>query len=291
MKLASFRAGERRSFGLVDGDNIIDIGYLASTGDVYLRDAIASQTLDRLVAQSNNAPSLRAQQVTWLPVIPNPDKILCVGLNYESHRQEIGRAEVSYPTIFLRVPSSLAAHGANLSRPKVSSQFDFEGELAVVIGRGGRYIREEDAGAHIAGYACFNDGTLRDWQRHTHQFTPGKNFPLTGAFGPYLVTSDEISDISALSLTTRLNGNVVQQARLSELIFPIPRLIAYCSAFTFLEPGDIICTGTPGGVGFKRTPQLFMKPGDKIEVEITSLGTLSNGIEDEPALENVKAAK
>jgi 2-keto-4-pentenoate hydratase/2-oxohepta-3-ene-1,7-dioic acid hydratase in catechol pathway len=283
LKIASFVANARRSFGIVQEDMVVDIGQLVSKGDAYLRDAITSQSLNNLAKRSKEAPTLKAQEVAWLPVIPNPDKILCIGLNYESHRLETGRAEVKYPTVFLRLPNTQIAQGANLCRPKLSIDFDFEGELALVIGRHGRHILPEDAYAHVAGYACYNDATVRDWQRHTHQFTPGKNFPGTGAFGPYLVTADEIPDITSLKLTTRLNGNVMQRGGLDELIFPIPQLIAYCSAFTPLEPGDVICTGTPGGVGFKRTPPIFMKAGDTIEVEITELGTLRNGVEDEAA--------
>jgi len=151
----------------------------------------------------------------------------------------------------------------------------------VILGRAGRYIAEEEAFAYVAGYACYNDATLRDWQSHTHQFTPGKNFPRTGAFGPWLTTADEIADVDALRLTTRLNGVVMQDAQLDQLIFSIPRLIAYCSSFTPLEAGDVICTGTPGGVGFKRTPPVFLKPGDRIEVDISCVGTLVNSVVDE----------
>jgi 2-keto-4-pentenoate hydratase/2-oxohepta-3-ene-1,7-dioic acid hydratase in catechol pathway len=283
MKLASFATDGRCSFGIVEGDSIRDIGRLVSTGNVCVRDALASGTLESLSKRTDEAPSVMAAQIKWLPVIPNPEKILCIGLNYDSHRKETGRAEVQYPTVFLRLANSQVGHGGKLWRPKISDQLDFEGELAVVISRRGRHIPENEAYAFVAGYACYNDATVRDWQRHTHQFTPGKNFPRTGAFGPYLVTTDEIPDVTTLDLTTRLNGRPVQQASLKELIFPIPQLISYCSTFTCLEPGDVICTGTPGGVGFKRTPPLFMKPGDTLEVEITNLGTLCNGVEDEIA--------
>jgi 2-keto-4-pentenoate hydratase/2-oxohepta-3-ene-1,7-dioic acid hydratase in catechol pathway len=219
--------------------------------------------------------------IIWLPVIPNPDKILCIGLNYETHRVETGRSEVENPTVFGRFANSQTGHLANIIRPRVSKDLDFEGELAVIIGRPGRHIARKDAVDHIAGYACYNEGSVRDFQRHTHQFTPGKNFPETGAFGPWMVTPEEAGDLAPLRLQTRLNGEVVQEATISQMIFDIPRQIEYCSSFTRLEPGDVIVTGTPGGVGSRRTPPLWMKPGDIVEVEIDRIGLLRNGIADE----------
>ena len=281
MKLASFEISGQPSWGVVDGDDMLDVGSVLRDRAPDLRTAIAAGIWADIRQAAADAPRLALSAVAWLPVIPNPDKILCVGLNYESHRRETGRAEVENPTIFARFANSQLGHRGNILRPRVSSQLDYEGELAVVIGKAGRYISREDAWKHVAGYACYNDGTLRDWQRHTHQFTPGKNFPDTGAFGPWMVTADEIADLDALKLTTRVNGEVVQEAGLDQMIFDVPRLIQYCSAFTRLEPGDVIATGTPGGVGFKREPQLFLKPGDTVEVAITHLGVLTNGIADE----------
>ena len=165
--------------------------------------------------------------------------------------------------------------------PKVSTQLDFEGELAVIIGKGGRYISEEDAMSHVAGYACFNDASVRDWQWHSRQFTPGKNFPTTGPFGPYMVTPDEAGELSEVNVTTRLNDNIVQQQPIGDMIFPIATVIAYISSFTPLKPGDVIASGTPGGVGAKRTPPLWMKPGDTVTVEIGPMGTLVNTISAE----------
>jgi 2-keto-4-pentenoate hydratase/2-oxohepta-3-ene-1,7-dioic acid hydratase in catechol pathway len=247
-----------------------------------LRAAIAASAWDAVRAACARAPRHGIADVVFLPVIPNPDKILCVGLNYESHRRETGRAEVGHPTIFLRLNNSQIGHQQPILRPRVSSHLDYEGELAVIIGRRGRHIARADALAHVAGYACYNDASLRDWQRHTHQFTPGKNFPATGAFGPWMVTAAEIADVEKLHLTTRLNGIAMQEAGLDQLIFSIPHIIEYCSAFTTLEPGDVIATGTPGGVGFKREPPLFMRPGDSIEVDIPGVGRLVNPIADEP---------
>jgi 2-keto-4-pentenoate hydratase/2-oxohepta-3-ene-1,7-dioic acid hydratase in catechol pathway len=281
MKLATVSVGSRPCWGVIEGEDFVEVGAVLD-GIADLRGILAAGALARIAEAAPRAPRHRLSTVSFLPVIPNPDKILCVGLNYESHRRETGRAEVGHPTMFLRVASSQVGHDAPILLPRVSSQLDYEGELAVIIGTPGRYIAEADAFAHVAGYACYNDGSLRDWQRHTHQFTPGKNFPATGAFGPWMVTADEIEDIEALRLTTRLNGEVVQQAGLDQLIFSIPRIIAYCSAFTRLEPGDVIATGTPGGVGFKREPQLFMKPGDVVEVDIPGVGLLRNPIAREP---------
>ena len=213
--------------------------------------------------------------------IARPHQILCIGLNYENHRKETGRDEVANPTVFGRFANSQTGHLSSIVRPKVSTDLDYEGELALVIGKGGRYIQRKDAWGHIAGYACYNEGSVRDYQRHTHQFTPGKNFPNTGAFGPWMVTPDEAGDLGPLRLQTRLNGQVVQDTTISQMIFDIPRQIEYCSAFTRLEPGDVIVTGTPGGVGSRRTPPLWMKPGDVVEVEIDRIGLLRNSVADE----------
>jgi 2-keto-4-pentenoate hydratase/2-oxohepta-3-ene-1,7-dioic acid hydratase in catechol pathway len=169
----------------------------------------------------------------------------------------------------------------NILLPRVSRNLDFEGELAIVVGKPGRYIERKDAFDHIAGFSCYNDGSIRDWQSHTHQFTPGKNFPQTGAFGPWMMTPDELGELGELRICTRLNGEVVQDAQLGQMIFDIPTILEYCSSFTRLESGDVIATGTPGGVGVKRTPPLWMKAGDTVEVEIQRLGVLLNVIADE----------
>ncbi len=282
MRFATVQIRERTSWGILEDDVFVDLGAIA--GDVPdLRTGIARGVLAGLAGRAAEAERTPLAEVTFLPVIPSPDKILCVGLNYETHRRETGREEVGHPTMFLRLSNSQVGHGQPILRPRVSSSLDYEGELAVVIGPGGRYIPRDRAFDHVFGYACYNDATLRDWQRHTHQFTPGKNFAATGAFGPVLVTADEVGDVETLRLTTRLNGTVVQEGTLDQLIFTIPHIIEYCSSFTRLEPGDVIATGTPGGVGFKRDPQLFMKPGDVVEVDIPRVGLLVNRIADEPA--------
>ncbi len=281
MRLATFRIAGSATWGIIEGEEAVDVGAVLRGRLPDLKSAIAAGALGSLAASAAQARRHPLLAIEWLPVIPNPDKILCVGLNYEMHRKETGRAEVGNPTIFARYANSQTGHLAPMVRPRASSEFDFEGELAVVIGKPGRHIAAEDAFGHVAGYACYNDGSVRDFQRHTHQYTPGKNFPGTGAFGPWLATPDELGDLGPLRLRTRLNGQVVQDARLGQMIFSIPRVIQYCSSFTRLEPGDVIATGTPGGVGAKRQPPLWLKAGDTVEVEIDKLGLLRNGVSQE----------
>ena len=282
MRFVSFVNQGRASYGLW-----LDEGHWRQVPDDFaarypdLKAVIAAGQLDALEdAARHSGQVVAAETARLLPVIPNPGKVFCVGLNYKSHVAEMKRADSEHPAIFVRFADSLNAHGAPLPKPAGTSRFDYEGELAVVIGKGGRHIAQADAWEHIAGYACFNDGTARDWQRHTHQWTPGKNFPATGPLGPYLATRQAIPDVDQLTLVTRLNGQVMQHARLSDLIFTLPMIIEYLSGFTPLSPGDVIATGTPGGVGDKRDPAVYMQPGDVIEVEITGLGTLSNTVTD-----------
>ncbi|XUM22074.1 fumarylacetoacetate hydrolase family protein [Bradyrhizobium oligotrophicum S58] len=281
MRFASFTIDNAPTWGLVEGTDIADLGTILRDRFPDLKSAIVADALKEAAAAASGARRYPLSAISFLPVIPNPDKILCIGLNYETHRKETGRSEVENPTVFGRFANSQTGHLTDIIRPRVSTDLDFEGELAIVIGKPGRYIPRSEAWQHIAGYACYNEGSVRDFQRHTHQFTPGKNFPATGAFGPWLVTPDEIDDLGSLRLQTRLNGEVVQDATISQMIFDIPRQIEYCSSFTRLEPGDVIATGTPGGVGSRRTPPLWMKPGDIVEVEIDKIGLLRNGISDE----------
>lgn len=276
MKLASFRVAGRTSWGVVEGDSVIDTGAVLHDAFADLADLITKDSVSQISSAMSNATRYKLSEITFLPVIPAPSKIFCVGLNYEMHRKETGRTEVEHPTIFARFANSQIGHLSDVIRPKVSHELDYEGELAIVISRPGRYIKAEDAMSYIAGFSCYNDVSVRDFQRHTHQFTPGKNFPATGAFGPWLVTPDEMGTIGPQRLQTRLNGVVVQDALLSQMIFDIPKQIEYCSTFTRLEAGDVIVTGTPGGVGAKRQPPLWMKPGDEVEVEIDNIGILRN---------------
>ena len=276
MKLCSFTADGVSSYGLVTDTGIVDLGRRLSPPT--LRAFLAAEDMATARALAGEPADHAFEAVTHNPVIPDPDKIICAGLNYHDHIAETGREETPYPVLFARFAGSQVGHGQPLVKPLESDRFDYEGELAVVIGKAGRRIREQDALDHIAGYACYNDASVRDWQRHTHQFLPGKTFAGTGGFGPYMVTADEIPDPSALHLRTRLNGAVMQDADVSLLICSIPRLIAYCSTILPLLPGDVIVTGTPGGIGGRREPPLFLKDGDICEVEITGIGTLANPV-------------
>ena len=227
------------------------------------------------------AATCRFDEAVLLPVVPEPAKIWCCGLNYSEHVKETQREVTEQPTFFQRVAASQVGHGQTIVRPRESTQLDFEGEIAVIVGRGGRRIAETDAAQHVAGYACYNDGSVRDWQRHTSQWAAGKNFWRTGGFGPWMVTSDEIPFGTIMTLTTRLNGTVMQQATTDMLIHSIARQIAYLSTIAPLEPGDVIVTGTPGGVGARRQPPVWMKAGDVVEVEIDRVGVLRNVVADE----------
>ena len=281
MKFASYTVDSQPTWGVIEGDVAVHVGLSLKQMFSDLKSVIAAnalQDIDSALATAERSP---IAHLSWLPVIPNPDKIFCVGLNYETHRKETGRVEVQHPTIFARFANTQIGHLQPILRPRVSTHLDFEGELAIIIGKAGRYIDRASAFDHIAGYSCYNDTSVRDWQHHTHQFTPGKNFPATGAFGPWMATPDELGDLSKLRISTRLNGDVVQDARLGQMIFDIPTIIQYCSSFNPIEPGDVILTGTPGGVGVKRVPPLWMKPGDVVEVDIERLGILRNTIADE----------
>lgn len=279
MKLMSFLRLGRPGFGAVVDHGIIDLTAMLPGQPRCLRTAIAhGQLASAMDCVEGRAPEFSTADVTFLPPITDPSKILCVGLNYAKHQAETGRPDVEHPTIFTRFADSQVGHLQPMIKPDQSARFDYEAELAVVIGQGGRFISEDDALSHVAGYACYNDGSIRDWQRHTSQFTPGKNFPGTGAFGPYLVTPDEVGDYRKLPIESRLNGEVMQKATLADLIFPIPRLLSYISEFTALSSGDVIVTGTPGGVGDRREPPVYMVPGDVIEVDIGIVGTLVNPI-------------
>jgi 2-keto-4-pentenoate hydratase/2-oxohepta-3-ene-1,7-dioic acid hydratase in catechol pathway len=280
MRVVSFETAGQPTYGLWrDSGDYLEAPSAFKAIYPDLKSVIAAGKLADLAEQAAAAGHVvRADRL--LPVIPNPGKVLCVGLNYKTHVAETKRADSEYPSIFTRFADTLTGHDTPLPRPHFSTRFDFEGELAVIIGRGGRHILQADAFDHIAGYACFNDGTLRDWQRHTHQWIPGKNFPSTGPLGPFMATRDEIPDVNALTLETRLNGVVMQHASVADLIYTIPVIIAYVSQFTPLSPGDVIATGTPGGVGDRREPPLYMQSGDCIEIEITGLGVLRNVVTD-----------
>jgi 2-keto-4-pentenoate hydratase/2-oxohepta-3-ene-1,7-dioic acid hydratase in catechol pathway len=278
MKLLSFIAHGKELFGAVSGDGVVTLNDKIGKPD--LRSALESGALEAMrEAAKAQKPDRKLSDIKFLPVIPNPQKILCAGINYRSHAAETGRELPKQPSLFVRFTDTLVGHDGELVRPSVSDHFDFEGELAVVIGKAGRHIKAEHALDHVAGYTCFVDGSVRDYQKFS--VTSGKNFPGTGPLGPWLVTTDEIPDPSKLTLTTRLNGQQVQHANTDQLIYAIPQIIAFCSDFTTLSPGDVIATGTPEGVGHGRKPPLWMKPGDTLEVEISKIGILRTRIVDE----------
>jgi 2-keto-4-pentenoate hydratase/2-oxohepta-3-ene-1,7-dioic acid hydratase in catechol pathway len=275
MRYVSFRRPDgTASFGRIDGETIVE---LAGEAVPSLKAALTDGSLATLA----DGATFAVADVVPLPVIPDPAKILCVGLNYAEHVKETGREQKAHPAIFVRYADSLVADGQPMVKPTVTERFDYEGELAVVIGKPCHKVTAADAMAYVAGYSAFNDGSARDWQRHNIQFTPGKTFPGTGGFGPALVTADEIDDLGALRVQTRLNDELMQDQAIADMIWDIPTVIEYISAFTPLAPGDVIATGTPGGVGDKRTPPLYMNAGDKVEVSIGTIGTLTNRIIDE----------
>lgn len=282
MKLISFMNQGVASYGAVQGDRVLDLTPILGAKAPDLKTLIARQMLgEAAAALKSHSPTLALADLHLLPVIPNPNKIVCVGLNYAEHVRETGREVTESPALFLRVSESMVAHGQDILRPPESTRLDYEGEIAIVIGQGGRRIAEADAWKHIVGYSCFNDGSVRDWQVSTSQWTAGKNFFRTGGFGPWMVTADEIQPNQKMTLVTRLNGVEMQRATTDMMIHTIPRQIAYISTFIPLEAGDVIVTGTPGGVGNKRNPQVFMKPGDVAEIEVDAIGILRNTIRDE----------
>ena len=284
MRLASFETNGRNAFGVVVGDGIVDASVRLPGRPRGLREALAAGALRELERLASVQPDFACSDVAFAPLIPDAAaKLLCVGINYLPHIKEMGRERPERPVLFVRFGDSVVGHGRPLLKPRESEQFDYEGELAVVIGKRARRVSRERALDHVAGYSCFNDGSVRDFQRHSAQFTPGKNFHASGSFGPWLVTVDEIPDVRKLTLTTRLNGTVMQNESVGELCFDVPQLIEYCSTWTQLEPGDVIVTGTPGGVGAGRKPPVWMKPGDTIEVELTGIGVLRNPVIAEPA--------
>jgi len=277
-KLLSFSIGGNPGFGILDGGKVFDLrkrlpgvpdlrALLATGGFERAATTIAGATADYDVAQ-----------ITFEPVIPDPGKILCIGLNYQDHVTETQRARTQVPTVFTRFGDTLVGQAGSVIKPRHSDKVDYEAELAVIIGKPGRDIPKERAMEHVAGYACFNDVSIRDFQGHTSQFTPGKNFPCTAPFGPVLVSTQALGAIGPQRIQSRLNGQVMQDAHLGDMIFPIPELIAYISQWTRLAVGDVIATGTPGGVGMKRVPPVFMRDGDEIVVEIDGVGELSNRV-------------
>ena len=283
MRLVTYRLDGTEHVGAVVDGAIRGLSDALDVRDV--RALLAGPVVEAAEGALAGAPVVAMlEDVELAPVVPRPRRIICVGANYDLHRQEMGRDALPYPTLFTRFPCSMVGHRQPLLRPRASERFDYEGELAVIIGATARHVPAEHAYEVVAGYTCFNDGSVRDFQRHTTQFTPGKNFDASGGMGPWMVTKDELPDPHALRLETRVNGETMQSASTEQMSFKIPELIAYITTFTTLAPGDVIATGTPSGVGDKRTPPRYLRAGDRLEVEISGIGVLSHPVADEPAL-------
>lgn len=280
MKLLSFMCDGLASWGAVSAAGIVDLGARHRDRFPDLKSFIGAGMPQDVLADLNGS-TLGFDDVVLSPVVPNPDKIVLAAINYWEDDSDPDKAP-AYPVLFLRLPSSQIGHGAPLIQPRSSQKLDFEGELAVIIGTGGRHISADKAMDHVAGYSIYNDASVRDWQKHSHQFTPGKNFDGTGAFGPWMVQAGDLADPKdGVSLVTRVNGVEKQRTNSSRMIFDVPYLISYISTFARLEPGDVIVTGTCTGFGVTRTPQEFLVSGDVVEVEIEGIGVLSNTVETE----------
>ncbi len=280
MKLASFMHQGRARFGIVEGNEVVAVGGGENDQFQSLKEALGAGGLDQLAELARSGGDrIALGDVKLLPPIPDPEKVLCIGINYGEHAKETGSAITDSPSIFSRFTNTLVAPGDPIVRPKASEHLDFEGELAVIIGKSGRYVPQSRAFDHVAGYSIFFDGSVRDFQKHS--VTAGKNFPATGPFGPVMVTADEIPDPQRLTMTTRLNGDIVQHTGIDEMLRSVEELVAYLSTVTELVPGDVIATGTPSGVGARRVPPLWLKPGDQLEVEIDEIGVLQTHVIDE----------
>lgn len=289
MRLAAFDQAGTAKLGVVEDDSVVD---LAEAGPDLPRDLVglirAGASAFAAAAQAARTARPAARRalagLRFLPPIPNPGKIICLGLNYVDHAKEGGHAKPEYPSFFMRGATSLVAHGEPIMRPQSSIQLDYEAELVAVVGRTARHVAKEKAFDYIAGYSCFNDGSVRDYQRKTSQWTIGKNFDKTGGFGPWFVTADALPPGAAgLTIESRLNGQVMQHANTRDMIVPVAETVALLTECLTLEPGDLLVMGTPGGVGHARKPPVWMKAGDTIEIEIAKIGVLRNPIEDEAA--------
>jgi len=287
MRLGSVLVGGRRTIAVAEGSRIVDLCAAAPKSPASLKELLGAgpAALQQAAAAAKAAPAsatLREGSFSWLPLLENPGKILCLGLNFAEHAAEGGHDKPSYPIFFARFNTTLVAHEAPLIRPRASEQFDYEGEMAVIIGQRGRHLTEANAFSVVAGYSIFNDGSVRDYQRKTSQWTVGKNFDGSGGFGPWMVTADELAPgATGLRLQTRLNGKVMQDANTTDMVFSVLETLVTISEVLSLEPGDVISMGTPSGVGFARKPPVFMRQGDVCEIEIEKIGLLRNPIVDE----------
>ena len=282
MNFISFLNNNEERFGIVFNNKVTDL-----TGQINniksLKELIQFNCLEEGRSYAKNNPGdIDINSIKLLPVIPNPSKIICVGLNYHEHVKETEKTIADNPVTFQRFNDSQVAHMENMIIPKVSNNLDFEGEMALIMKDSESHLSEDDALKYIAGYSCYNDGSVRDWQRHTKStFGMGKNFKKTGSFGPHMVLAQDIDDYKQLTIKTYLNGEVMQSASLSQLIFDLPFLISYVSKALPWRAGDVLVTGTPGGVGFKRNPPIYLKEGDKVDITISEIGTLSNTLQNE----------
>lgn len=287
MKLLTYQSQGKVSYGALSGNGVVDLGARLGKEFPTLRDLITANAFERaagIVAKAS--PDCALAGIRFLPPVPNAEKILCVGVNYGNRNAEYqdGTDQPKYPSLFPRFPGSFVGHGENLLRPPESQQLDYEGEIVLVIGQGGRRIPQESAERHIAGLTIMNEGTIRDWIRHgKFNVTQGKNWDSSGAIGPWLVTADEFKDFGNLRVTTRVNGEVRQDDTTANLLFPFRYLLRYISTWTTLKAGDVISTGTPVGSGARFDPPRYLKPGDTVEVEVSGIGTLSNKVADETA--------
>lgn len=284
MRLLTFTLNGQEQLGIRKGGDVVPVSSIAPNLPGNLRELLAVNGLAELESalQDFDGDGINMDDIEYCPLIPEPGKVICIGRNYAAHAAEGGADTPTFPEIFYRGATSLLAHNAPIIRPQCSDNLDFEGEVAFVIGKTCRHATEDNALSHIAGYTLFNDATLRDYQKFSSQWTIGKNFDHTGAFGPELVTSDELPDgIAGMTLTTTLNGDVMQDGKTDDLVFPVRSLVMILSECMTLEPGDVVVTGTPAGVGYARTPQVWMKAGDTVEVEVPGLGKLTNTIQDE----------
>jgi 2-keto-4-pentenoate hydratase/2-oxohepta-3-ene-1,7-dioic acid hydratase in catechol pathway len=277
VRLATFSQNDRERWGAVVGDEVAPLDHAWPS----LKIALGAGNHAIAAALADTKARVPLAGLRLLPPIPDPEKIFCAGVNYKAHTSETGRENKEYPSMFMRFPDSQVGHDNPIIRPFLSDTFDWESELAVIIGKTARHVPKEKAYDVVAGYSCFGDHTIREFTKHERQITPGKNFDKSGAFGPWLVTADEIPDPTALTMTGKLNGEVMQNTSTGDLIFDIPFLIWYLSSWSVLKPGDVIATGTPSGVGFTRNPPIWMKAGDVFEIEISSIGILRNTVVDE----------
>jgi 2-keto-4-pentenoate hydratase/2-oxohepta-3-ene-1,7-dioic acid hydratase in catechol pathway len=284
-RLATFSAEGSTRYGAVVDGGIVDLSVRHAKDYPTLREVIAAGALARLAEEAaKHAPDFALDAVTWLPPIPSPEKIICIGVNYPDRNEEYkdGQAAAKFPSMFMRTPRSFVGHETPLVRPRASAQLDYEGEVALVIGKAGRHIPERAALDHISAVTLCNEGTIRDWVRHAKfNVTQGKNFDSTGSLGPWIVPTTSEADIADIRLTTRVNGELRQDDRTGRLIFGFRYLIHYISTFTTLVPGDVIVTGTPTGAGARFDPPRYLKPGDVVEVEAENIGVLRNGVTDE----------